>query len=147
MAKLDTPGFVYAAQENCGLVKIGHTKRNPSDRISQLNCDHGVNLNLICAGYVDRCCEYEYAAHKRFSDYNVCGEYFDIPASAVRYFLEKYCGADMDIPEDREKMLNVRLPENLITEVKVYCAQNKITVKDFMAGAAISYIASREGGI
>lgn len=30
------------------------------------------------------------------------------------------------------KMLNTRIPEDLIRRVKVYCAQNRITVQEFV---------------
>lgn len=52
--------------------------------------------------------------------------------NAKEAFIKEGSKKPVTKPKVVTKMLNTRVPEDLITKVKVYCAQNRITVQDFI---------------
>ena len=52
--------------------------------------------------------------------------------SAKEAFIREGSKSSVTRPKVETKMLNTRVPEDLIRRVKIYCAQNSITVQEFV---------------
>ena len=52
--------------------------------------------------------------------------------NAKEAFIKEGSKKPVTRPKAETKMLNTRVPEDLIRRVKVYCAQNGITVQEFI---------------
>lgn len=66
-----------------GMIKIGYTSRNVSNRLSSLQT--GSPYNLIVLKTIDGDMNTEFELHKKFSKYRLSGEWFDCSPEIISY--------------------------------------------------------------
>ncbi|GLK78005.1 hypothetical protein GCM10008171_32590 [Methylopila jiangsuensis] len=78
-------GYVYAIENDAGLVKIGWSS-DPETRVVKINTDAGAPCRLV--GYVEGTRRQEAVLHGLLKNARVHGEWFDKSHVAVTHFLE-----------------------------------------------------------
>jgi hypothetical protein len=77
------PGFVYFAERDDGLIKIGASKK-PQKRRWQLKQSHGSDIRILKKIKVANMGEFERYYHEKFSEYQTEGEWFKLPTEVIR---------------------------------------------------------------
>lgn len=84
-------GYIYLIEDNNNhTYKIGVTRNNNSNRLKKLQTGNSTKLKPLYTYQTDYPFRLESMLHKKFSEYKILNEWYELPTTIVDDFI-KYC--------------------------------------------------------
>jgi len=85
---------VYLIRNGEGFYKIGYTKHDVRYRMEQLQTGSSSELEFIAECLVKHPTKVESALHRKYNQFHVLGEWFDLPDEIVELFVDTASNTD-----------------------------------------------------